>query len=803
MDRPDPSSLRAKARRIELILGELESLPTLSAVAVRLLELTTDPDADADEIIGLVASDPSLAARVLSLCRCHERGRASDVTTVDRAVLLLGFEAVRSAVLAVQVFDILDHHVTPLGERAGTQPTFDREAFWLHSIAVAVLSQAIAERATNSGKVSPGDAFIAGLLHDIGQLVLHVLLPESFDRVCRIAETHSASLDLACQRIIGIDTHTAGRRLAEHWALPAALSDVIWLNGQPYEALPRTPQRSLIAIVTLADAVVRSHYISAGAHWTRGEEIPRLALPLGIDVDDLVSLARDLHTEVGRRAEALGLTVTHDAGILLRALARANKSLARVNAGMRQREQVARQSMRLLSEVNAFLRDIHPGMPTIDVLSAIARSLHRTFNAHVRAALFESPSDPGWQFLPFTEDGRGFGLRSIAAPPGAIPLASILRDIRTCAPLPAVAEWLLPYLDRPERGAGRSGTDRRAADAPGGVATEAPPADTVPDGTACIFSLPAPPAGVIFVIEGATDPLVQRDDNDCLLRCWASALAAGARHDETGLVTDQLAEANRALKDMNEIIARSRTMATLGEVAAGAAHEMNNPLTIISGRAQVIAARATENDSRKAAMEIAEQAGRLSDMITALRSFAEPVIANPRPTDLTDLVVRAVQQHGPGERRQPAVSTKFGEALPTAFVDPDLIGSALGELVRNACESKGARHIELRVQVDPLDDRLRIEVRDDGSGLTEHALRHAFDPFYSEKPAGRQPGLGLPRAVRAIEAHGGRITLGNAPAGGAVAAIWLDDWRLKASGPEKKTAEVEEAHAEGNAPRSG
>jgi two-component system C4-dicarboxylate transport sensor histidine kinase DctB len=118
----------------------------------------------------------------------------------------------------------------------------------------------------------------------------------------------------------------------------------------------------------------------------------------------------------------------------------------------------------------------------------------------------------------------------------------------------------------------------------------------------------------------------------------------------------------------------------------------------------------------------------------------------------------------------------FTEPLPPVRVDGDLLGRALMELLRNAAEAKGSRHIEVRVQTDGPDGRLKIEVRDDGSGLTEHALRHAFDPFFSAKPAGRQPGLGLASARRCIEAHGGRITLVNRPTGGAVATIVLGDW---------------------------
>ncbi len=95
-------------RRVELILQQLEELPTLSAVAVRLLDLTTSETSEAKEVIDLVASDPALSSKVLKLCRFHSRGRASIVKSIDRAVILIGFEAVRSAVLCVLVLELFE-----------------------------------------------------------------------------------------------------------------------------------------------------------------------------------------------------------------------------------------------------------------------------------------------------------------------------------------------------------------------------------------------------------------------------------------------------------------------------------------------------------------------------------------------------------------------------------------------------------------------------------------------------------------------------------------------------------------------
>jgi len=746
----------ATSRRVELVLQELDSLPTLSAVAVRLLELTSDAAAESREVIELVSSDLSLSARVLKMCRCHARGRAADVTTIDRAVLLLGFDAIRSAVLGVQVFDALDGLESPGGEKTPTQPSFDREAFWLHSLAVAIVTQSLVEVGSSTQDLNASEAFIAGLLHDVGQLALHVLLPQSFDRVCQITETHAASLDRACRQIIGLDTHTVGKRLAEHWGLPAALVDVIWLNGQSFEALPAGSHRMLVAAVTLADALVRTHYLSAGAQWSRGENLTDLAIPIGINVDQLDGLISDLHEKVAQRADALGIELGRDHHVLLRTLIRANRSLARANSGMRQREQSASLHAGVLKAVTDFQRVVRTGAPMVDTLAAIARSAASALNTTPMASIFRNPEGGGWSLVRFSPSGAPYGLRSVSAPEGSIALETILRDIPASVPAATVVPWLARTLDDP---AGFDGWR------------------TLP--------LPTGGGGSLLIVDRESPELSQRDAFEGLYLCWQSALTAAGQHDAGAHVAEQLAESNRALHEMQETLARARTMSTLGEVAAGAAHEMNNPLTVISGRAQLLANRVTEAELHKSAVEIASQAQQLSDMITALRSFAEPVVLNRRRADVAEIVVRAVQQFGPGERRQPVVNTVLASSLVPANVDPDLLTSAVGQLVRNACESRGVRQIEVRVQIEPLDGRLKIEVRDDGSGLSEHALRHAFDPFFSEKPAGRQPGLGLPHAQRWVEAHGGRVTLVNSAGGGAVATIWLSDWRLPEPTPAR------------------
>jgi signal transduction histidine kinase len=112
-----------------------------------------------------------------------------------------------------------------------------------------------------------------------------------------------------------------------------------------------------------------------------------------------------------------------------------------------------------------------------------------------------------------------------------------------------------------------------------------------------------------------------------------------------------------------------------------------------------------------------------------------------------------------------------------AVLDRELIATALAELLVNAVQAsnggESAPQVELEVQIGRADGRLLILVRDRGTGMSPRALQHAFDPFFSEKPAGRQTGLGLTRARRLVELHSGEISLRSVPGQGTVATIAL------------------------------
>lgn len=600
------------SRRTELVLRELDVLPTLPSVAARLLQLGSDDQADVKEIVRLIEADPTLTARLLSLCRKAATRTRYPITTVEMAVVMLGLEAVRSLVLSVQIFDW--SNAAPRrpagapkkgprgagggggagGESEGGSP-FNRTGFWQHSIAVASCADLIC-REHPELEMNPEEAFVCGLVHDLGKLALDLVLPRAYARVIELSEAREGNIADFERPICGLDHHAAGACLAERWGLPEVFKDVMLLHGLPFDAMPETAHKRVVAVVTLADVICRR--LSLG--WSGN-------LSMGPDEGPL--------------CEGAGLN----------------------------RERVDRAIPKLYEATSSRCRDLGLG------------------------------EEPSQQLL----------------------IESILR--------------------------------------------------------------------------------------------------ANAR---LGRLNHELGEANRRLDAAHAQIAETRALTRLGEMTAGAAHELNNPLTVISARAQSLAGRLRDDRDKAMAQAIVDASTRLSDLISRLNRIAAPPAVRAEPTDLRPMleeVIKAakgvvVSRRG-GEdggaggagglpTRPPVVSVKLviADGQEPARLDRELMMDALIELVVNAIESGPRSTVEARVYTDPDGDRLMFQIADDGVGMSEHALNHALDPFFSEKPAGRQRGLGLALAHRMVQAHGGTLELTSKPGKGTVVSVALGRWRCGREG---------------------
>ncbi|MBS0346963.1 MAG: HDOD domain-containing protein [Proteobacteria bacterium] len=226
------------------VAGRIRSLPAMPAVALELLHTLTETDASSADLADLarrIAQDQAITARVLRVANSPFYGLQSRVASINDAIVVLGFSAVRSLVLAAAVMASL-----PGGPCTG----FSQERFWRHVLGTAAAAQAIGKRLGR-----PSEAlFIAGLLHDIGRLALVVLYPASYASALASAREQDRTLQAAELELFGFDHAAVGAALAEHWHFPDDIVDALAWHHQPGQG----KADGLAAIVHYADAIAQA-----------------------------------------------------------------------------------------------------------------------------------------------------------------------------------------------------------------------------------------------------------------------------------------------------------------------------------------------------------------------------------------------------------------------------------------------------------------------------------------------------------------------------------------------------------------
>jgi signal transduction histidine kinase len=210
---------------------------------------------------------------------------------------------------------------------------------------------------------------------------------------------------------------------------------------------------------------------------------------------------------------------------------------------------------------------------------------------------------------------------------------------------------------------------------------------------------------------------------------------------------------------------RGQKLAALAEFAAGAGHEINNPLAVISGQAQYLLGQESDPDRQKSLRAVVQQAQRVHQILTDLMQFARPARPQKQALDVRDLALGVVAVHEELAAQRPVrIELLLPDEACVTDGDPKQLHTALACLLRNAIEAAPADGWA-RVRVEPSAERLRVVVEDSGPGPTAAQAEHLFDPFYSGRPAGRGRGLGLPTAWRLAREQGGDVWYEPVPGG--------------------------------------
>lgn len=264
------------------VLNQVRELPPLPVVIHQLLAVMRNPDCSAEDITQVLSTDQALASKILRLVNSSFYGMSGKVGTISRAVVILGHGTLRSIATALTVADAIGRAL----------PAQRRQEFWQHALASAAGGEIIGRRVELP---DPEEAFVAGLMHDIGHLILMLALPGEHTNA---SEQHCLGLTEKERSVIGIDHCRAGRLLLQHWKLPNFHQECVRWHHATETCI--APDQKALAVVALADRMARVAGDCAESPLVTDDAL-RLAEALGLTADDLIDM---LPTIAARAREA-------------------------------------------------------------------------------------------------------------------------------------------------------------------------------------------------------------------------------------------------------------------------------------------------------------------------------------------------------------------------------------------------------------------------------------------------------------------------------------------------------------------
>lgn len=240
---------------LSTIEKRLTDLPPLPAVVVKIMQTINNPNTSADDLNNLIRMDQGLASKVLRIVNSAYYGLPKKVSTITQAVMILGFNTVRNLVMGVSAVNAFANKRIPYG--------LNRDKFWEHSVAVAVTAQTLAKKRMSQMRSAAEEAFIGGLLHDIGTLFLDAYFPVQYAVVMAFADKEKKQSKEAEQLVLGLDHAYVGRKIAEKWCFPGHLGAMI---GEHHLNSVQSEYKEWAWIVHAADCIAWEMGYAATPH---------------------------------------------------------------------------------------------------------------------------------------------------------------------------------------------------------------------------------------------------------------------------------------------------------------------------------------------------------------------------------------------------------------------------------------------------------------------------------------------------------------------------------------------------------
>jgi HD-like signal output (HDOD) protein len=237
-------------------------LPALPTIAMEIVDMVDNPRTSASQLGKVISTDQALTAKVLKIANSPFYGFPRKISTIDFAIIVLGYDALKEIVISISL-------VSSLQKKSDLY--FDAKAFWDHAIASGVLARRLAR---DLGYRVSGEVFVGGLLHDMGVSVLHRYFKNEYKRIVEIARETELTFQEAVESVLGVTHADIGGWLAERWNLPDHLVEAISLHHSPVKAKRNT---ELVSLIHCAD-IFACRMEGKGVEFDKGADFDPTAL---------------------------------------------------------------------------------------------------------------------------------------------------------------------------------------------------------------------------------------------------------------------------------------------------------------------------------------------------------------------------------------------------------------------------------------------------------------------------------------------------------------------------------------------
>jgi len=699
--------MKPNSRQLFDRISTFKNLPTLPHILLEFIATCNRPDSTHEDLSQIINKDSSLTAKVLRMVNSAYYGLPNRVTSMEHALLLLGTDAVKNIAISASVFQAF--------AKTKGDAVFNLKRFWRHSLTCATISKLLAKKISYS---SPDEAFLSGLLHDIGKLVLWVNFSKEYADMLASSNNESDRL-LAGEMRLGATHCEVAAWMIGQWDLQSFMADAVLYHHEPvHRVLDALP---LVRIVFVANALSTEALGENDLRFKTAEEV------FGFPRSEVEAVVLQAEQEVTEIARSLGIDIASPESLP-----------PTVSETDREKEKDLVSTVRDISLLQGTLQSLLEANGQDAILKVIKQGLQVLFDIHRVIFLIHDPEKDALVGKGAAESTEGALVKELVVP----------LQTKSCLPIASLRQKTpIDSFGVPEK-VDLSILDRQLIRLIG------------KDGFLCLPMM-AHGESVGVILLGVEQARIAHLSNQMNLLTMFANQSALALHADI-------------MREVQSKLVQSERLAAASGIARRVVHEVNNPLGIIKNYIKILGLKLTAEDPAQEELRIiSEELDRVALIVRELSDFSQPeaeqtdlVDVNALLSDLVKITRESLMRDG-----KIKVHLKLEPSLPTVFSGKNSLKQVFINLIKNAVEAMpegGNLYINTRRLGNKLQaqmqqdlsgtlDAVEISIRDEGPGIPDAIKSRLFEPFVTSK-RGEHAGLGLSVAYNIINQLKGAIT---------------------------------------------